>query len=81
MPDSLDSFDYASCGKGVVIPRKTIVAIAVRGRHLKHEIRLSLADGTQWRFYVFARASINDYRALLKRTYEPVYREAGFDAW
>ena len=81
VPDSLDSFTDARPGEGIVIPRKTIVAIAVRGRHLKHEIRLSLADGTESRFYVFARAAINDYRALLKRTYGPVYQETGFDAW
>lgn len=79
---SPDSLVYFISGRnGIVIPRKTIVAITVRGRHLKHEIRLGLADGTQMRFYVFARDAIDDYRALLKRTYGPVYQETGFDAW
>ncbi len=79
--DSLSTFPNGDLSRAVLIPRDTIAAITLRARALKHEIRLTLTDGTESRFYVFAREATSDYRALLRQTYGPVYHESGFDKW
>jgi hypothetical protein len=79
--DDLLTFDFAMEGTGIAYPRKEIAAITVRRRYFKNDIRLSLSNGTQARFYVFARGETDRYRALLQRTYAPLYAETGFDSW
>jgi hypothetical protein len=81
VPDHLLTFELAMRQTGLVYPRKEIASIALRRRYFKNEIKLTLTNGEETRFYLFARSETAAYRALLQRTYAPIYTESGFDQW
>jgi hypothetical protein len=68
-------------GQAIVYPRDEIRSIRVRGRILRNQIRIQLTSGEELCFEIYARRATDQYRTLLRRTYEPIYSEEGFGAW
>jgi hypothetical protein len=76
--DSPDELLQLTIGNAVVYRKHKIQSVSVRYRALKHEIAIALKDGTALCFRAFDRTSIDQYRGLLRDTFELIYEETGF---
>jgi hypothetical protein len=78
-----DAYDLSSriSGQAVAYSRGELRKVTLSRRMTKNAVDLRLVNGSEFRYYVCARDSTDEYEELLRRTYGPVYREQKLGWW
>ncbi len=75
--DAIDRLDHCLTGSAVAYTRRELAGITVT----RHKIDVRLSDGHKLRYAAIAHDGLDKHRELLRRTYEPIYREISAGPW